>query len=117
MTGQVTSEQLEQVPEQHRVLIARWLYERAMTVMPSFVLSIESAYAIKDVLAGVAIDLADPVAEDSTTEHAAATLAKILGRIEVELRPPADFLDDSPPAVVVRHVPPHHFRATGGIDG
>jgi hypothetical protein len=75
----VTSEDVAKIPETDRMVIARWILERASLYQPSMILTVEQADAVRVVLQGVAVDLVDPLADDSTIGAAVAVVAKILG--------------------------------------
>lgn len=70
----ITPEDLAAIPEEHRKIIARWFIQRAETFEPSWVLSWDAATIIRGVLTGSAVDLADPLSDDSTTGHATRVL-------------------------------------------
>lgn len=79
----ITVEQLADIPAEHRRVIARWLCERANGIRPSMVCTPDTAEAISGVLYGVAVDLADPLAEDTTLAHSVA----VLNDLDVEVSP------------------------------
>jgi hypothetical protein len=66
----VTEQELADIPEQYRRTIARWLLDRAERCKPSRLLDYHTARQIQGALGGAAVDLADPLAEDTTTGHA-----------------------------------------------
>ena len=73
-------EQLAAIPAEHRETIARWILERADGIGPSFLCTPATADMCRAVLVGVAVDLADPGAEDSTIELAEAVTRRLRGR-------------------------------------
>lgn len=79
MTHQVTQRELAEIPQEQRRVIARWLVERAAQFRPSLVLTKHEAQQIQGVVLGLAVDLFDPLGDDSTIEHAAQVLGLIGG--------------------------------------
>jgi hypothetical protein len=76
----VTLEDLAVIPAEHRALIAVWLIERADAMKPSWLFPEAEARAVRNALAGCAVDLADPLAEDSTIGHAEQVMAELKAR-------------------------------------
>lgn len=67
----VTPEDLAAIPQGHRLTIARWLIERADSIRAAWwILPDSAASAVRGHLAGAAVDLADPLTDDSTIDHA-----------------------------------------------
>jgi hypothetical protein len=73
----IRPEDLAGIPAEHRRVIARWLCERANSIRPSMFCTPSEAEAIGGVMYGVAVDLADPLADDSSVAHSAAVLATL----------------------------------------
>lgn len=77
----ITLEDLAAIPIEYRTAIARWIDERGRTLKPSMVLSPHSLDAVQIVLTGMAVDLAAPLAEDSTVDHANAILSGLREKV------------------------------------
>lgn len=73
----VTTDQLAAIPTEHRRLISRWLTERAAQFTPSWLCPQDVSHGIQNALNGAAVDLADPLTDDSTLSHAAGTLTSL----------------------------------------
>lgn len=73
----ITPEDLDTIPLGHRRTIALWLAQRAVDFHESWVLSASDALVIGRALAGAAVDLADPLSEDTTISHALDVLASL----------------------------------------
>ncbi len=73
----VTPEDLAKIPAEHRRTIARFLIQRADGTRGSWVLSDHTRRIVADVLNGAAVDIADPLADDSTIAHAADILTDL----------------------------------------
>ena len=73
-----TGEDLAKISEADRIMMARWLVERADQFKPSFLLTRDQADRIQMAFQGAAVDLVDPLCEDSTMEHAHAVMEKIM---------------------------------------
>jgi hypothetical protein len=69
---------LQSVPEDYRVMVARWVLERAKRYQPNLILTPEMAGVIQDVLVGVAVDIAVPDSEDMTVTYAAAIIRDLM---------------------------------------
>lgn len=80
MPHPVTPEDLAAIPAEHRRTIARWLAEKAEAVRPSFVMPPTVAMTVTAYLSGAAVDLVEPLAEDTTISHAAAILRDLAER-------------------------------------
>ena len=74
----VTPGDLAAIPYEHRKTLARWLLQRGQGFQPSIFLSAREAGCIRDTFTGAAVDVADPLSEDSTIGHA----AHVLGTLE-----------------------------------
>lgn len=72
----VEPEDIAAIPEVYRRIIARYLAQRA-TVRAGGLVPDNWAQAHNDALRGAAVDLAEPLAEDSTIMHAAEMLADL----------------------------------------
>lgn len=70
----ITPEDLAAIPEEHRKVIARWLIQRSETFTSSWMLPSDAAAIIQSALTGSAVDIADPLSDDSTTDHATRVL-------------------------------------------
>ncbi len=79
----ITVEQLASIPVEHRAVIARWLCERSDQIRPSMFATPREVEAISGVVFGLAVDLADPLSDDSTVAHSVAVLADL----GVQVRP------------------------------
>ena len=75
----VQPEQLAAIPAEHRRTIALFLIDRAENTRTSWVLDRHTRGIVSDVLYGAAVDLADPLSEDSTTHHAADVIQDLKG--------------------------------------
>lgn len=73
----VEPEDLMMIPETYRRIIARWLVQRGS--IPTGGLFPQETQAHNDALRGAAVDLVDPLAEDSTIMHAREVLADLAG--------------------------------------
>jgi len=73
----ITPEDLAALPIEARRTIALWLVQRAESFRTSWVLPKSERAAINQALVGVAVDLAEPLAEDSTIGHAAHVIGSL----------------------------------------
>lgn len=77
MPEPITPDQLNAIPLEHRRTIALWLYQRGDQYAPSLVLTAGMSMVLRDAFAGAAVDLADPLSDDSTIGHGAHVLGSI----------------------------------------
>lgn len=76
----IEPDQIADIPYQHREVIARWLIQRvkpASSLLARSLFSEEASALARDVMLGAAVDLIDPLSEDSTIEHATGILASL----------------------------------------
>lgn len=79
MTDQkITPEILAGIPDDHRRTIARWLLERAGSYQPSIFINAHTAEHLHRALLGAAVDLAEPLADDTTIGFAAGVVTDLL---------------------------------------
>lgn len=80
LVADVTPEALAKIPAVHRHTIALWMAQRAAAFRSSNINPLIPAgeyRAAADALWGAGVDLIDPLAEDTTLEHAHEVLSRL----------------------------------------
>ncbi len=73
----ITAEDIAAIPEGHRRTIARYLCDHALALRPSMFATQRDVEAISSMLLGVAVDIVEPVSEDTTVQRATEVLASL----------------------------------------
>jgi hypothetical protein len=76
----IEASELAAIPEEHRQVISCWLLERAKRYQPSWVLSAREAELVAGTLACVAVELMEPLSEDSTVARGKKVIETLAGK-------------------------------------